>query len=41
MDEERDFFLKDGARERADLLVDGGVSGGIINDGDILTIDEA
>jgi hypothetical protein len=41
MDKERDFFLKDGTRKRADLLVSGGVSDGIINDEDVLTIDEA
>jgi uridine kinase len=41
MEEEKDFFLKDGTRERADLLVNGGVPDGTINDEVVLTIDEA
>jgi uridine kinase len=42
MEEERAFFLNDGTRARADLLVNGAVSGVIINDEDsVQTLDEA
>jgi uridine kinase len=42
MEEERSFFLKDATRDRADLLVNGGGSGDLVNDEDeVWTLDES
>jgi len=42
MKEERAFFLNDRTRERADLLVNGAMSSGVITDGDaVVTLDDS